>query len=182
MASSPYTLGPLTDHAADLDAITALYDRIWGRFNARTEVHAHLVAPGFAGYVVRDAGGALVGYGYGITAQPGDRAIARIATYLTPDEADCALFNSFFVAELAIAPEHHRRGLGVRLMRATLAACGHADATICTEHYNAPARGLYEGLGFVTLIEHMKFSPASTSPADDFIVYYTPLPLPGTTR
>ena len=67
-------------------------------------------------------------------------------------------------------------------LRAILAACDHADATVCTEHYNAPARALYEGLGFATLIEHMKFSPASTSAADDFIVYHVPLPLPGTTR
>ena len=178
MTASPYTLIPLTDRPADLVAIAALYDRIWGRFNARTEIRAHLTTPGFTGYVVRDDNGALAGYVYGITARPDDRAIARIATYLTPGEAERALFGSFFVAELAIAPEHHRRGLGARLMRAALAACGHEDATTCTEHYNAPARALYSGLGFATLIEHMKFSPASTSPADDFIVYHTALPLP----
>lgn len=178
MNASPYTISLLADRPADLAAIAALYDRIWGRFNARTEVRAHLVLPGFAGFVVRDATGVLAGYVYGITAQPDDPAIARIATYLTPDAAERALFGSFFVAELAVAPEHHRRGLGARLMRAALAACGHAVATTCTEHYNAPARALYSGLGFATLIEHTKFSPASTAPGDDFIVLHTPLPLP----
>ena len=178
MAASSYTLAPLTDRPADLVAITALYDRIWGRFNARTEVHTHLGMPGFVGQIARDTNSDLTGYVYGLTAQPDDRAIARIASYLTPTEIERALLGSFFVAELAVAPEHRRQGLGAALMRAALAACGHERATTCTEHYNAPARTLYGDLGFATLIEHMKFSPDSTSPGDDFIVLHTLLPLP----
>jgi ribosomal protein S18 acetylase RimI-like enzyme len=175
-----YTVHPLVDHPADIAAIAALYERIWGRFNARTEVQKQLGVPGFTGRVAHGADGTLVGYVYGITAQPDDRAMMLIRSYLTPIEAEQVLLGSFFVAELAVAPTHGRRGIGAALMREVLAACSHDRATTCTEHYNAPARALYNGLGFVTLVEHMKFSPDSTSSADDFIVLRTPLPLPTT--
>ncbi len=177
MSIQPYSLEPLRDIPADRAAIAALYDRIWGQFNVRTAIREDLAAPGFVGRIARAPDGDIAGYVYGLTAQVGDRAIDRIATQLAPEEAASRLFGSFFVMELAVAPEHRRQGLGATLMRAALGVCAHDRATTCTEGYNAPARALYSGLGFATLIEHMKFSPQSTAPGDDFIVLHTPLPL-----
>ncbi len=87
------------------------------------------------------------------------------------------IVGSFFVTELAVAPEHQRRGLGAALMRAVLDECHHDRANIGTEHYNGPARALYERLGFAYLLDHVQFSPASTSPGDDFVIMRRALPL-----
>lgn len=177
MSIAPYTIVQLDGQPSDLAAIAALYDRIWGQFNARTELREHRAAPGFTGRIARAPDSTLVGYAYGITAQPAERWVARVATYLAPEVLAREIIGSFFVTELAVAPEHQRRGLGAALMGAVLADCRHDRASIATEHYNAPSRALYERLGFTYLLEHVQFSPASTSPGDDFVIMRRALPL-----
>lgn len=59
-------------------------------------------------------------------------------------------------------------------MRALLAeaATNHPAATLSTEVTNAPARALYEGLGFGYLIERMRF----TANGAEYVVMRRPLP------
>jgi ribosomal protein S18 acetylase RimI-like enzyme len=179
MADRRYTLAPFDGQSPHLAAVDALYDRTWGQFGAQTEVWDHVGVPGFAGQLARAADGGIAGYVYGITAQPGDRWPTRVAAHLAPEVAARHLFGSFIVTELAVAPAHQRQGLGTALMRAVLAACRHPQATISTEYENTPARALYEGLGFVYLVERMTFRPQADGSGQESVVLHCALPLPG---
>ena len=65
--------------------------------------------------------------------------------YVHPDKAP-----QLFVNEVGVAPSHHRRGIGRRLVDAMLErgrALGCTYAWVGTEHDNAAARALYERAG-----------------------------------
>lgn len=53
------------------------------------------------------------------------------------------------IDRLAVAPGHHRQGLGRRLVAFVLAVVPHTHAEVSTGAANAPARRLYERCGFV---------------------------------
>ncbi|MEO7275177.1 MAG: GNAT family N-acetyltransferase [Vicinamibacterales bacterium] len=80
-----------------------------------------------------------------VVCAPGSQTPAAVAlvTWIAPDAAH--------VAQIAVAPELRRQGLGRVLMEAVLAGCAHAGATTLTlmvDGANAPAIALYEGLEF----------------------------------
>ncbi|MEX2503453.1 MAG: GNAT family N-acetyltransferase, partial [Egicoccus sp.] len=58
------------------------------------------------------------------------------------------------IDRLMVAPGHHRRGLGRRLLGFTLAVVPHAAAEVSTGAGNVAARRLYEGCGFVEVGHH----------------------------
>ena len=65
--------------------------------------------------------------------------------YVHPDKAP-----ELFVNEVAVAPTHHGRGIGTRLVRALLAdarACGCVTAWVLTSPTNTIARRLYARAG-----------------------------------
>jgi ribosomal protein S18 acetylase RimI-like enzyme len=53
------------------------------------------------------------------------------------------------VERLVVSPAAHRRGVGTALVRAVLDRAGGRPAVVATGRANAPARALYERLGFV---------------------------------
>jgi GNAT superfamily N-acetyltransferase len=53
------------------------------------------------------------------------------------------------VERLVVGPAVHRRGVGTALVRAVLDRAGGRPAVVATGRANAPARALYERLGFV---------------------------------
>ncbi|WP_409330943.1 GNAT family N-acetyltransferase [Trujillonella humicola] len=53
------------------------------------------------------------------------------------------------VHRLVVAPAAGRRGIGTALVRSVLAAAGARATVVATGRDNAPARALYERLGFV---------------------------------
>lgn len=78
----------------------------------------------------------------------GDEVVgfASAVHYIHPDkEAE------LWINEVGVAPDHRRRGLGRRLMRALLehaATLGCREAWVLTERGNAPATELYRSMGF----------------------------------
>ena len=76
---------------------------------------------------------------------PGSQTPAAVAlvTWIAPDAAH--------VAQIAVAPELRRQGLGRVLMEAVVHGCARAGArrlTLMVDGENAPAIALYEALGF----------------------------------
>lgn len=55
------------------------------------------------------------------------------------------------IARLVVSPDRHRRGVGKALVREVLELSAGRRTTVSTGRDNAPARQLYERLGFVTV-------------------------------
>ena len=53
------------------------------------------------------------------------------------------------IDRLVVSPANHRQGIGRRLVQAVLAAASERRVSVSTGRDNAPARRLYESLGFV---------------------------------
>ena len=166
MPAAPWVLVPFDRHSAHLDAIAALYDRVWGGGSAL--VRRHAAYPGFKGLAALTPADQLAGFAYGSTVLPGQWWTERVAPLLGPERAERYFLGSFALGELIVAPEHRRRGLATRLIRGTLAGLPHTQATLSTQRDNHPARALYERLGFTYLIAE-EGKPS--------VVMHRPLPL-----
>ena len=80
--------------------------------------------------------------------------------YVHPDKAP-----QLFVNEVAVAPSHHRQGIGKQMLDALLQhgrELGCSEAWVATAPTNAAARGLYESAGGV-------------ADAEPFVMYTFPL-------
>ncbi len=55
------------------------------------------------------------------------------------------------IDRLVVAPEMHRRGIGSALIREVVQRAGKRRTVVSTGRDNAPARAMYEQLGFVRL-------------------------------
>ena len=72
-----------------------------------------------------------------------DELIGAVAWEATAQQID--------IARLVVSPAWHRRGVGRALVREVLRLSGGRTTTVSTGRDNAPARQLYERLGFSAL-------------------------------
>jgi ribosomal protein S18 acetylase RimI-like enzyme len=183
--TEPITLLPFNLDSPNFEKIIALYDAIWGPNGERpssrpTQLRRHAISPGFKGVVAVAADGSVAvaadgsvaGYAYGMTDLPGQWWHEHIAPLLRPEKTARYLSGSFAVTELAVRPDMRRHGLGARLLNELLAHLPHVQATLSTEYDNAPARALYERLGWGYLIDRMRFAPDGP----DYVIMHRPLP------
>lgn len=83
-----------------------------------------------------------VGFGW-VGEDPPGRVVGYVLGWVVGDEAE--------LANLVVAPDHHRRGIGARLMRRFLddaAERGARKVYLEVRESNAAARSMYEGHGF----------------------------------
>lgn len=81
----------------------------------------------------------------------GSGLVGAVAWSVAPEGID--------LARLVIAPRAFRRGLGRRLVAAVQDRAAPGErVTVATGRVNAPARRLYEGLGFVA-VQHREVEP-----------------------
>lgn len=103
----------------------------------------------------RDPGSVLV-------AERSGRVAGYAALWVSADEAE--------LADLAVAPEHRRRGVGRTLLRACLrevAARGAREIFLQVRESNGPARSLYREAGFREVGRRTGYYRA---PAEDALV------------
>ena len=72
-----------------------------------------------------------------------DGLMGAVAWEETAEEVD--------IARLVVSPDRHRRGVGKALVREVLTLSGDRRTVVSTGRDNAPARRLYERLGFATV-------------------------------
>lgn len=104
----------------------------------------------------RDPGAVLV-------AERSGRVAGYAALWVSADEAE--------LADLAVAPEHRRRGVGRTLLRACLreaAARGASEIFLQVRESNGPARSLYREAGFREAGRRTGYYRA---PAEDALVF-----------
>ena len=94
--------------------------------------------------------GAVVGFAYGYTGEPGQWWHDWVWAQLTPAEA-AEWDGAFEIVELAVRPAAQGQGTGGRLHDALLAGLPHRTALLSTRDADTPARHLYTRRGWTTL-------------------------------
>ena len=108
-------------------------------------------------------GATVAGFAFGTGIAAGDWWRDHIVDLLPPTARTTWLRDECFsVAELAIAPEHRRRGIAGRLMAELLAEAPYPTAVLGCYADAKPARQLYAALGWQELVTdvHIGKSPA----------------------
>jgi GNAT superfamily N-acetyltransferase len=128
----------------------------------RREIMAsHVHRAGFVGVLARDAGGEVIGFGYGYHGRPGDWWHDVVARALGRRDARTWLNDSFELAELHVRPRHHGQGVGRRVLDAVLGAAEGETVVLSTHDRESPARQLYRSVGFVDLLTGFVFPGSS---------------------
>jgi ribosomal protein S18 acetylase RimI-like enzyme len=154
------------DAGSHCDAVVDAYRRAWkptpfwpGRGGVREFVPRflrHSANPGFR-LCLGTAGDKVVGFSYGYTSVPGGWWREIVAAELPADEARYWFEDCFELAELAVVPEHRRRGLGQALHDQLLGGLPHRTALLSTQMENAPAARLYTRLGWSVIQTDFSF-------------------------
>jgi ribosomal protein S18 acetylase RimI-like enzyme len=110
-----------------------------------------------------DAAGRIVGFAYGYCGGPGQWWHDAVRAAMTPQARRRWLRPGHVeLAELHVAPERRRKGLGGRLHDALLAAYPDAPTSLLsTQTGNAPALALYEGRGWQVVVPELRFAAAA---------------------
>jgi ribosomal-protein-alanine N-acetyltransferase len=121
----------------ELDALAELEGQCFTLPWSKEQIAGHLGLPNFAAFGLRASPGQDAG------TEDGAGPAAYISFYHSPDELE--------ILNLAVAPRWRRHGCGTRLLRRVLhmaAKKGIRRAVLEVSAGNAPARALYERLGF----------------------------------
>jgi ribosomal protein S18 acetylase RimI-like enzyme len=144
----------------------------------RSVMAGHAVNPGFVALAVTD-GNRPVGFGYGFHGAPGQWWHDTVRRALAGSRGAAAvadwLDDSFEVAELHVAPDYQRRGIGTDVLFRLTSGRAERTTMLSTRDADTPARRLYRDVGFTDLLTGFHFYPGSGEPA--FAVMGAELPL-----
>lgn len=129
----------------DSEAISALYASVWPDRPdfATRQLPLHLARPGFTLALSPSRG-----FAYGYTGARGQYWTDIVASRMTPDAAATWLGAHFEFVELAVTPQAQGRGIGRQLATTLLNSRTESRSLLQVAATNAPARALYESLGF----------------------------------
>jgi ribosomal protein S18 acetylase RimI-like enzyme len=139
----------------------------------RGYIAGHVRRAGFQAVASVDAGGRLLGFGYGYTSGGGQWWHDQVRAALDRRTAKRWLPGAFEVCELHVHPEHQSRGLGRQLLHALVADLPHPAALLSTPDADTKAFRLYHADGFVDLARGHHF-PGDSRP---FAILGVRLPL-----
>lgn len=136
-------------------------------------VVAHTRRPEFRAVASLDAGGRLVGFGYGYRGAPGQWWHDQVRSRLHPQAYRWWMSDCFELVELHVLPGAQGRGLGHRLLRLLLDGVERRTVLLSTPEGDTRAWRLYRRTGFVDVVRGYVF-PGDTRP---FAVLGRTLPL-----
>jgi ribosomal protein S18 acetylase RimI-like enzyme len=120
---------------------------------ARSQLPTHTRRRDFRCAIARE-GGELVGFAYGYTGEAGQFWTEWVRERIPADLAE-GLGGHFEFVELAVLPDHQRRGIGSALHDALLADLPHQRALLSTLREDTAARRLYLRRGWRVLWEDL---------------------------
>ncbi|MFD1514648.1 GNAT family N-acetyltransferase [Halomarina rubra] len=150
----------LVPNTPAFDGAVDCYRRIWDR-DGTVAFRKHAEFPGYRGFVAVEDG-AVVGYVYGYTSEPGQYYHEALRAVLPPSTYARWLDDCFELVELGVAPEARGRGLGGRLHDCLLQGLPHATSVLTTGVDNEAARELYERRDWEAVFE--PFDPEGGEP------------------
>ena len=149
------------------DQVVDVYNRAWsetpfhpGAANIRTfgdRMLQHAGNPDF-GLCVAVEQSTAVGFAYGYGSVPGGWWRQSVAAHLKSGDGLKWLDDCFEFAELAVAPEYQRGGVGGLLHDGLLDGIQQSTSLLSTQKANTSALRFYEARGWVVLNDWMVFS------------------------
>lgn len=116
---------------------------------------------GFRCIVAREGpDGALVGFAYGFTSQPGQWWHDQVTLHLSDDQRERWLSDAFELTELAVLPSRQGQGIGGQLHDRVLLGLPHRTAVLSTMQVETPAMVLYRKRRWQVLLTNFLFSGA----------------------
>ncbi|MBT2685298.1 GNAT family N-acetyltransferase [Bacillus sp. ISL-37] len=136
-----------------MNQVAELYQQLWNQEDdsIRNRVLRHSRYEGYRGYVAISEQGEVAGYAYGYFSQPGQYYHELLSNAFTPEEYQDWLEDCFEFVELGVHPSFRNQGLAKQLVTQLIDGVEHKTAVLTTQHNNAPARSLYESLGWIVL-------------------------------
>ena len=103
----------------------------------------------------------MLGFAYGYTSTSGQWWHANVRSALPPNLAREWLEDSYQLTEIAVRPEAQGRGIGSQLHDRLLGSVLHPKALLSTLDAETVAYSMYQGRGWVTLLENYYFTGVS---------------------
>jgi len=88
-------------------------------------------------------------------------ALSILSLVPSPYEPSC---RTGYIHSMYTEPDHRLRGYGRRILESILDFCGSADLRRITLNASDQGIGLYRGLGFEPVKEHMQYAPSKQRP------------------
>jgi ribosomal protein S18 acetylase RimI-like enzyme len=144
----------LEDQRAELTAVWP--DATGPRLDA--VVPRHMTRDGFKFVAEHDEHGRLAGFAYGYLSASGQWWHDRVAKAMKRRQRRRWLGPGHFeFVELAVRPDHRRRGIGAALHDALLDGLDAPTAVLSTQVDNEPALALYRGRGWEIVVPELDF-------------------------
>jgi GNAT superfamily N-acetyltransferase len=106
----------------------------------------------------------LVGVTYALPGRPGQWWHDVVTNALDADDADYWLGDCLEIVELHVLPSHQRRGIGRALLRELVRGAPQRTAALSAlDIPDSPARRLYTGEGFISLLSDFYFPGSFTA-------------------
>lgn len=118
----------------------------------------HIKRTGFTSCACYSSLGHLRGIVYGFQGVPGDWWHERVRDNLRLEVQEKWMRDSFEIAEVAVDPDFHGRGIGFRMMQFILEKVHQKSALLTVRVDNHSGKNLYQKCGFETLIDKLAFA------------------------
>lgn len=136
-----------------MNQVADLYQQVWNKEDdaIRDRVLRHAGYDGYRGFVAISEQGEVAGYAYGYFSQPGQYYHGLLSKAFNPEDDQDWLEDCFEFVELGVHPSFRNQGLAKKLVTRLIDGVEHKNAVLTTQSNNAPARSLYENLGWTAL-------------------------------
>ncbi|WP_221563179.1 GNAT family N-acetyltransferase [Alkalihalobacillus sp. TS-13] len=140
-----------------LDQVVDIYCRVHGgEFdNTKERFERHATYEGYQGLVAVDENDKVHGFVYGYTSFPGQFYNGKLRAKMTEKQIEEWLTDCFEFVELAVDPEHHRKGIGKVLHDTILSSIPHQTAIFTTGVEMEAAKNLYLNNGWEIIQENV---------------------------
>ena len=136
-----------------MNQVADLYQQVWNQEDGsiRDRVVRHTGYDAFKGFVAISEKGEVAGYAYGYFSQPGQYYHGLVSKAFNPEEYQTWLEDCLEFVELGVHPSFRNQGLAKQLETRLIDCVEQKTAVLTTQSNNAPARSLYESLGWIVL-------------------------------
>ncbi|WP_261133944.1 GNAT family N-acetyltransferase [Bacillus sp. Marseille-Q3570] len=133
-----------------LDQVVDIFCRVHGGDfdDTKERFERHATYGGYQGLVAVDENDKVHGFVYGYTSLPGQFYNGKLRAKLTDGQIKEWLTDCFEFVELAVDPDHHRKGIGKQLHDAILESVPHQTSVLTTGVNMEAAKCLYLNNGW----------------------------------